>query len=229
MDKEKIDELEFAKKEEEEKKEEEKKNSEENKDEKEKEESKKTEEKVEEEDKEEDKKKKTQFAKEEEEEKEEVCPECGKPLSECTCEEEEKKTNYNLEEIPEYTSLQEQYEQLQTEFSALNEVKENLETELLNLREFKAITERKEKEEMINSFYMLSEEDKQDVVNNIDEYSLEDIEGKLSIICVRNKVNFNLEEEKKEEKPVSYGLNSGDLEDNVPAWVRAARKNQNSN
>ena len=32
----------------------------------------------------------------------ETCPDCGKPISECTC---EKKKNYNLEEIPEYTEL----------------------------------------------------------------------------------------------------------------------------
>ena len=37
----------------------------------------------------------------------------------------------------------------------------------------------KEKESMINSFYMLSDEDKKDVVENIDKYSIDDIEAKL--------------------------------------------------
>ena len=49
---------------------------------------------------------------------------------------------------------------------------------------------------MIASFYMLSDEDKKDVVANIDTYSLDDIEAKLSIICVRNKVSFNLDDDK---------------------------------
>ena len=41
---------------------------------------------------------------------------------------------------------------------------------------------------MINeTFYMLSDEDKKEVIENIDSYSLDDIEAKLSILCVRNK------------------------------------------
>jgi hypothetical protein len=45
---------------------------------------------------------------------------------------------------------------------------------------------------MIDQFCMLSEEDKQDVVDNIDKYSVEDIENKLSVICFRKKINFSL-------------------------------------
>ena len=44
---------------------------------------------------------------------------------------------------------------------------------------------------------MLSDEDKKDVIDNIDTYSLDEIEAKLSIICVRNKVSFNLEDDDK--------------------------------
>lgn len=56
---------------------------------------------------EEDKKKKKEFS-------EEVCPKCGKPVSECTC-----KKEYSLEEIPEYI-------QLKTEFSTLQGKYEDL-------------------------------------------------------------------------------------------------------
>ena len=78
---------------------------------------------------------------------------------------------------------------------------------------------------MIDSFYMLSDEDKKDVINNINTYSLDDIEAKLSIICVRNKVNFNLDTEKPEEKnPMVYSLNDNDNSgDNAPAWIKAVR------
>ena len=169
----------------------------------------------------------TDFAKKDEEEDaddkdEEVCPECGKPVDECECDKEddkEEKKNYSLEEIPEYVELSEKYESLATSYS-------NLETEVNALREFKASVEKKEKEAMISSFYMLSDEDKKDVMDNIDTYSLEDIEAKLSIICVRNKVSFALEEEedtKKEETVELYNVNNGELEDdNTPAWVKAA-------
>ena len=80
-----------------------------------------------------------------------------------------------------------------------------------------------EKEKMIASFYMLSDEDKKDVVANIDTYSLDDIEAKLSIICVRNKVSFNLDDDKNEGKdPMTFSLNGG-MNDDAPAWVKALR------
>ena len=152
--------------------------------------------------------------------KEEICPECGKPKSECTCkkDKEDKKEKYNLNEIPEYVELFENYNTLQSQYSAL-------ETEVTELRQFKVATERKDKEAMIAGFYMLSDEDKKDVLDNIDTYSLEDIEAKLSIICVRNKVSFDLDDNKEEKKEVvTYSMNDQLNDDsNVPAFVKAMR------
>lgn len=76
---------------------------------------------------------------------------------------------------------------------------------------------------MIASFYMLSDEDKADVVANIDTYSLDDIEAKLSIICVRNKVSFDLDEDKSHNKngPTVFNLDNGE-DDSMPAWVKRA-------
>lgn len=173
---------------------------------------------------EEDKKKKFAASKPEEEDKEEdedKCPKCGKPKDECTCEDEKKKEDkkekYNLNEIPEYMELAENYNTLQSQYSAL-------EAEITTLREFKVAAERKDKQAMIDGFYMLSEEDKKDVVDNIDNYSLEDIEAKLSIICVRNKVSFDLDNNKKDEKEVvTYSMNSNLEDGNVPAIVKAMR------
>ena len=103
---------------------------------------------------------------------------------------------------------------------------DNLLEEVTSLRAFKLKAERKDKEAMIASFYMLSDEDKQDVVENIDKYSLDDIEAKLSIICVRNKVNFNLEDENTEKKEtVVFSLDNEEDDDTVtPAWVKAVQK-----
>jgi hypothetical protein len=69
---------------------------------------------------------------------------------------------------------------------------------------------------------MLSDEDKKDVIENIDNYSLEEIESKLSVICVRNKVSFSVDTQ--ETKPaISYSFEGDVSEDaGVPAWVRAA-------
>ena len=77
---------------------------------------------------------------------------------------------------------------------------------------------------MIKKFYMLSDEDKADVVAKIDEYSLDEIEAKLAVICVRNKVNFAAtEEEEEKEETLTYSLNETGI-DQAPAWIQAARQ-----
>ena len=150
-----------------------------------------------------------------------------------------KKKKYSLDEIPEYTELQTQFSDLQTKFSeletkynALVSENESLKNDNATLTEFKNQSERKEKEEMINSFYMLSDEDKKDVIENIDTYSLNDIEAKLSIICVRNKVSFDLDENKNHQDPTTYNLNGDNNDDDAdtPAWIKAVletAKNKN--
>ena len=178
---------------------------------------------------------KKQPAKEDEEEKkddgdEDKCPKCGKPKSECNCEDEEdddedKKKKYTLEEIPEYVALQTAYAELETKYNALVAEKETQDATISSLTEYKVAAERKEKMEMINTqFYMLSDDLKADVIENIDTYSLAEIESKLSVICVRNKVNFNLDDDKKTPgtDPMTYNLNGGSLEDDAtPAWIKA--------
>ena len=150
---------------------------------------------------------------------EQECPDCGKPMSECECEKnKDKKDKYNLDEIQEYIELQNSYSELQTQYDALK-----AENEILT--QFKAEVEKDKKKDMIDSFYMLSDEDKKEVSDNIDTYSLEDIEAKLSILCVRNKVSFDLNKEDSTNPGTTYNLNNEDLEEDVvPAWVKAVKK-----
>ena len=95
---------------------------------------------------------------------------------------EEKKFSFE-----EYSALEEKITSLQKEYA-------ELETKYQALVAFKNEVEEEKKDALINSFYMLSDEDKKDVVENKAQYSLEDIEAKLSVICVRKKVNFELED-----------------------------------
>ena len=167
--------------------------------------------------------------KKDDEGEEEKCPKCGKPKSECECEDEEdddedKKKKYTLEEIPEYVALQTAYAELETKYNTLVAEKETQDATIASLTEYKVAAERKEKQEMINTqFYMLSDDLKADVIENIDTYSLAEIESKLSVICVRNKVNFNLDDDKNPgTDPMTYNLNGGSLEDDAtPAWIKA--------
>ena len=164
---------------------------------------------------------------------EEKCEKCGKKKSECTCDDDnddddddkKKKSKYNLEEVVEYAELKAQYEELEAKFSALETEHETLKAEIEPLREFKLAAEKKDKQAMIDQFYMLSDEDKADVIANIDTYSVDDIEAKLSIICVRNKVSFDLDENTKNNgNPTVYNLDNHDDDANVPAWVKSLRE-----
>lgn len=137
-------------------------------------------------------------------------------------EKKKKKTKYNLDDVVEYQELLSKYNDLQTRVNELETENQNLTSEIEPLRQFKLETDRKDKEAMIQKFYMLTDEDKKDVIENIDTYSLDDIEAKLSIICVRNKVSFNLEDE-NEKPPFTFNFDGNEGYDaSTPAWVKAA-------
>lgn len=136
----------------------------------------------------------------------------------------EKKKNYSLEEVVEYQELLTKYAELEGQFNAISEELNSIKPEYNKLKEKAIEAEEKAKEDMINSFYMLSEEDKAEVRANKANFSLEDIEAKLSVICVRKKVNFDLEDSSKNEDNTETPIttfNVGDGHDATPAWLRA--------
>ena len=165
---------------------------------------------------------------EEEEEKEDKKPEDTeeKKPEDDDEEEEKKKKKYNLEEVVEYAELQTSYSELNSKYEELETKYNNLVSENAALTEFKNGVELQKKQEMIDSFYMLSDEDKKDVIENINTYSIDDIEAKLAIICVRNKVSFSLDDDHddkgNEGNPTVYNVGNDSLEDEtVPAWVKS--------
>lgn len=130
----------------------------------------------------------------------------------------DKKKKYSLDEVEEYTQLLSQYNLLKTEL-------DNLKSEIQPLREFKAAKDKEAKVEMINSFYMISEEDKKPIMDKIDEYSLDEIESKLAVIGYRKKINFSFGEETEVEKPnTTYNLNESDNFDDTPEWIKAVKE-----
>ena len=125
----------------------------------------------------------------------------------------DKKTDYAVQ----YAELSSKFDKLQSEYEVLLKYQKGIENE--------------KKMQMIESFYMLSDEDKKEVTENIDKYSLDDIEKELSVICVRKKVNFSLDEEstKKNDNPaVTYSLDDSNNSDNIPAWVAAVKRTRDS-
>ena len=126
-----------------------------------------------------------------------------------------------------YTKLE---EEAKTNYSKLEEeTKEKyskLEEETKTLREFKAAADLKEKENMINSFSMLTEEDKKDVKENIQNYSLEEIESKLAVVCFRKKISYGEDKAKETEitTPLTYSLNEGGT--TSPDWIKAVKETE---
>lgn len=142
----------------------------------------------------------------------------------------DKKKNYTKEDKKEEEDKKDKkdyvlmYSELETKYNDLSAKYESLVA-------FKQSVEKQQKEELIGGFYMLSDEDKKDVVTHIDEYSLDDIEAKLSVICVRKKVNFDLDDTSKnenkteEENPVTT-FNLDNAGDSVPAWIKAIQNHK---
>lgn len=145
---------------------------------------------------------------------------------------------YSLDDIVEYqelltsySELEGRYNDLEKNFNELQTNYTNLENENVSLTKFKNDTEKVEKENLIAEFTMLSDEDKKDVIDNIANYSLEDIEAKLSVICRRKKISFTIDESDN-NAPTTYNLNSeldNDNDNNKPAWLKAVDRNNNRN
>ena len=119
-----------------------------------------------------------------------------------------------------YTALCVEYAKLQGEILALQEQNQQL-------LAFKAKVDDAEKDAMIAKFYYLSDEEKKEVIENKANYTVEEIESKLSVICVRNKVNFDLDINDKNdiiiEDVVTYTME--DNPSSVPAWITAVKNN----
>ena len=124
------------------------------------------------------------------------------------------------EDKKKYSLLEAEYNELKTKFDLLQAKCEELEKVTTSY-------EREKKEELISKFYMLDDEDKKDVKDNIDKYSLDDIESKLSVICVRKRVSFANEVE-EEQPATTFSLEGLDAEDDTPEWIKAVLDYKNN-
>lgn len=190
----------------------------------------------EEEDEEEKKKKKKNFAasdkkKKKKEDEEEDDMEDDEDDSEDDMDDEEKKkkkkAKYSLEEVVEYQELLTRFNILQTNFDLAKNELNIIKPEYNKLKQLQVVAEEKAKDEMINSFYMLSDADKAEVIANKSNFSLDEIEAKLSVICVRNKVNFSLDDTDKNESNTDTVITTFNVDntfDSTPAWIKAVAR-----
>lgn len=143
---------------------------------------------------------------------------------------EESPKNENIITAEQFSLLSQEYEDLKNKNAELQEKYSKLEQDYSELLTFKKNVENEKKDELIKSFYMLSNEDKKDVMENKEKYSIDEIEAKLSVICFRKKINFASEKEESEGEPaapVTYSLE--DATEDVPAWLNSIRDAHNKN
>ena len=158
--------------------------------------------------KEEDEEKKTKCQKEEEEEKDDSSDD---------------KKDEEDEDKKKFSALSAEHEALKAQFSELQK-------DYQALIAFKNEVESAKKDEMIKSFYMLSDEDKKEVVDNKDKFTLEEIESKLSVIFTKKslaEMSIKTESDAEEKPTVTFGLDDASI-DSVPAWISAVRNTKNS-
>lgn len=168
------------------------------------------------------------FAKSDDEEKDEDKEDTDEESNDEETDTDEDKDDKDDEEDEKkkYSLLEESYNTLQAEYAELNSKYEAL-------VEFKNQVDNEKKDALINSFYMLSDEDKAEVIENKANYSLDDIEAKLSVICVRKKVNFDLDDTSKndntveEENVMTYSLSGNDMA-STPAWITALKNTRDN-
>ena len=173
------------------------------------------------EDEEDEEKKKKEFKKDEKEEEEESNGNSDDQKDD-EDEEDKKKKDFEL--------LQADYAALQEKYNALQESANALIAERDELLAFKAKIEDAEKDAMIEKFCFLSDADKKEVIENKSKYTVDEIESKLSVICVRNKVNFNLDDSNKNDinteriSVLTYTM--GETGESAPAWISAVKNNR---
>ena len=119
------------------------------------------------------------------------------------------------------------YELLEEELNSLKESYSVLQSQYQELVDFKREIDNQKKDALIAEFYMLSDEDKADVIQNKEKYTLDEIKAKLSVICFDKKISFTLnkEVEDKEEEVITYSLNNNE-DSNLPDWVKAVKEQE---
>lgn len=161
------------------------------------------------------------------EEKKEPKKEHALEESEQEAEEEKPETEHALEEEPaaevepviEHSVAEDvEPEPAKVNF-ALEEENKELRAELETLRQFKLDIENKEKDALISKYYMLSDEDKADIIAHKEEYTLEQIDEKLALVYVRKNVDFSTVDGHQEEEEKMDSILSFSLDDSEDAEV----------
>lgn len=113
--------------------------------------------------------------------------------------------------------VNEEFEQLKTDYSLVKKELEDLKVEFELLQEEKSARELVEKEAVCNKFSILGEETLNSFKENLTNYTAEELEKELSVIAFQKGVSFSLLSQKDAIVTPSPSKETK----NVPAWVKA--------
>ena len=132
----------------------------------------------------------------------------------------------------EESNLRQRYGFTVEDYNNLAAQVESMQAELEELRNFKHEIINQRKDALIDRYHMLSLEDKKDIIQHKEEYTLEEIEAKLAILYVEKNVNFDTLDGKEEievgnenDPILTFSLETETTEA-VPAFVEALRLNR---
>lgn len=131
----------------------------------------------------------------------------------------------------EESKLRERFGFSREDYEALQKQVEEMQAELEELRAFKLDIINQRKDALIDRYHMLSLEDKRDIIQHKEEYTLEQIEAKLAILYVEKNVNFETVDGKEEVEsndtdPILTFSLDNETAETVPAFVEALRSNR---
>lgn len=159
------------------------------------------------------------FAKKDDEEKKEEESTEDEEKSESESD-DEKKDDDEEDEKKKYALLEQKYNDLEAKYAALD-------AQYQEILGYKNAKESEEKDALIASFDMLDDTEKKDVIDNKSQYSLEEIESKLSVIFSRKQRTSAKAEVKTEvEEPTVYTI-ADDFKSDIP-WINAVLDTQKS-
>ena len=123
-----------------------------------------------------------------------------------------------------YSLLVVEYEELQKSYSDLQAQNEELTKQLAEFKNYVLAAENEKKDALIADFYMLSDEDKKDVIDHKAEYSLDEIKSKLAVLCYDKKVSYVKDDESTTNMTVN--INNYSNNEEMPEWLAAVESHK---
>lgn len=124
-----------------------------------------------------------------------------------------------------YSLLIVEFEELQQKYQTLQAQAEETATALAQYKAQVEAHELEKKDALIAEFYMLSDEDKKDVIDHKTEYTLDEIKSKLAVLCYDKKVSYVSADTKDGADDITVNIESKVEE--LPEWIQAVERHKN--